>query len=104
MSKLIHNNSSFLRLLLETTSAQAYCLLTTITPAQALSLSEISLNLLTLPLSSRQKRIVKKEEKILKKLSQKSLKSNLRLKLIAKKKKDIYKVLIHFKEPLLKLL
>ena len=104
MSKLLEENSPFLQLLLTTTPAQSLNLLNNITPSQALCISEICLNLLTLPLSQKETKIVKKNKELLKKLSKKKAAFISKSKFISKKRKDIYKLLILFKDPLLQLI
>ena len=104
MSKLLEDNSSFLSLLLNTKPAQALDLLSNVTPSQGLCINEICFNLLSLPLTTKEAKIVKKRKTLLKKLSKKSIPFKTKTRLICSNKKTIYKILISFKSKLLELI
>ena len=96
-------NSSYLRLVLQTTKVQALSLLSNPTPTQALLLSEICCNLLTLPMTEKEQKIVEKYKSLLKKLAKKENTTRYRIKILSKNQKEIYKILKVFKEQLLHL-
>jgi hypothetical protein len=67
MSKVLLKARVFLKLLLTTTRKQAIVLLETVNIHQLKALNEICFNLLSLPLPSKLKKLVKRADKILKK-------------------------------------
>ena len=105
MSKLLQNNTYFLRFILSTTRKQSVLLLENTTPGQALVICEIAYNLLDIPLTTNnQKKQVKKNTILLKKLSKKKTGVKLKQKLISKKSKELYNILKSVEEPLLNII
>ena len=105
MSKLLQDNSSYLRLLLDTSKNQALLLLQYTTPAQANVICEIAYNLLDLPLSSSiQEKQVSKNKKTLLKLSKKTTSVKNKQKLISDNSRSLLGLLETVKESLLGLI
>ena len=104
MSNLLQLNTPFLRLMYDTTKKQGLLLLRNTTPTQALVLSEISLNLLGLPLSLDQEKGIKKHLKILKRLAKKKTSVKSKQKLIATHSKVLYNILKTVEGPILRLI
>ena len=94
----------FLQLLLNTTPLQAISLILTATDDQIIAISEIAYNLIQLPLKGKEKDLIKKRQKILKKISNKNLTLKKKQELIQRHRKIIINILLFFKQKLIELL
>ena len=105
MSALLHSNTNFLRLLLETHKKQAILLLENTTPTQTEAIAEICYNLLDIPLpEDSQKRLVQRNTKILKKISHKKSSIKKKQKLISENPTRLYNLLKSVEDKLLTLI
>lgn len=110
MSRLIQNNTSFLKLLLNSEDkAQQRALLQSITAEQLNALGEIFYNLLNIvPLDRKGERMIKRKDKKRKLLQNLSLINkktyNSRRKLLKSNKSMVFRILLHFKDKLLQLI
>lgn len=104
MSDILLENSIFIKLLLDTSKEQVRVLLQSITNRQILAISEICYNLLTITLDKTTKLLIKKRQKILKKLSNKKISLMNKRKLIRKHYIQLSHTLLHVKDKLLTVL
>ena len=104
MSNNLNEHSYFIKLLLETSKQQARALLETVTNKQVIVISEICLNLLTIPLDKETASIINRRKQILKKLSNSKLTVKIKRRLIATHYRQISHTLLHIKNQLLDLL
>ena len=93
MSKHFSKNREFLHLILHSTKDQAVALIDTITPDQALLLSEIAHNVLQLPLPKKAQHLVNTKRKLFIKIADKKTTKDTKKRIIRK----------HFKHLLLTL-
>ena len=103
-SKLLQKEKHFILLLLNTSKIQAQCLLDTSTTQQIKTVSEISRNLLKLPLSGEAEIQVKKKKFILNKLASYSISNRSKSLVISKYNNSILVLLRSVKQPLVELL
>ena len=104
MSKNISQEKHFIHLLLNSTKDQRRALLYTITPRQLLAISEISHNLLHLPMSNSNKGVIEKRRKTLQNISDRSKSIRTRTFLVKKHMKLLLDTLKLVKSPLQELL
>lgn len=98
MSKNLIENRSFLDLILTTSRDQALSLLHTITKEQLLLISEISYNILHLPLPKKAKYYVSRKKKLFERLASRTLSRTKKLTLIKKNAKHILQLLWSLKQ------
>ena len=104
MSGCINREIDYLRLFLTTTPKQQRALISTITPIQTDTLTEIFHNLLILPLNPEEAVFIRKRNQLIRKLSDITKRASFRKKFLLKHSNSILKILNFFKEPLLDLL
>ena len=104
MSRNINKNKNFLGLILSTNTIQAKGLLNTISSDQLRLIEEIAYNLLNLPLSEKEKNIVKNQKSFIRKLSNKKIKVSEKKKIIRRYKTKLLNILLILKLKLLSLL
>jgi hypothetical protein len=104
MSGCVNRELDYLRLFLTTTPTQQRALISTITPNQTDSLTEIFHNFLILPLNKDETVFIKKRRQLIRKLSDITKRASFRKKLLLKHSNSILKILNFFKEHLLDLL
>lgn len=104
MSELLKDNGNFLSLILDTAPNQQKAILNTITHEQALLLGEIFLNILNIEHEDRDINFLKNKVKLLEVLSNSKLSDRYRRGFVKRHKIPIIRILLHFKENLMKLL
>lgn len=103
MSKNVVKNKQYLFLLLNTSKDQAVALIDTATPEQIALLSEISYNILRLPLEKEAATLVKRNKKLFEQLSAAKLNNSRKLSLLSKHYKPFLMTLWALKPQLMQL-
>jgi Trp operon repressor len=101
MSSNIYQNSSYLKLLLNTEANQQKILLSSITNDQVNALSEIFNNLFTLPLTPSESRFVKSRNVVIQKLGDINKSQRYRKGQLIKHSRQVLNTLTFFKDKLL---